>query len=55
MLRERLGESREALDDLEQYVRYRSGARDIQTVSETVRSLRRHVVEAEPDGAEEAE
>ena len=55
MLRERLGESREALDDLEQYVRYRSGARDIQTVSETVRSLRRHVVEADPDGAEEAE
>ena len=44
MLRERLGESREALDDLEQYVRYRAGARDIQTVSETVRSLRRHVV-----------
>ena len=56
MLRERLGESREALDDLEQYVRYRAGARDIQTVSETVRSLRRHVgadvevdVEADPD------
>ena len=49
MLRERLGESREALDDLEQYVRYRAGARDIQTISETVRSLRRHVLEADPD------
>ncbi len=42
MLRERLGDVRSALDDLEQYVRYRSEARDIQTVAETVRSLRRH-------------
>ncbi|MPZ99854.1 MAG: tetratricopeptide repeat protein [Dehalococcoidia bacterium] len=42
MLRERLGEYPLALDDLEQYVQYRAGARDIQTVAETVRSLRRH-------------
>ena len=42
MLRERLGETQSALIDLEQYVRYRAGARDIQTVAETVRSLRRH-------------
>lgn len=42
MLRERLGEVNSALQDLEQYVQYRSGARDIQTVTETVRSLRRH-------------
>ena len=42
MLRERLGELQSALTDLEQYVRYRAGARDIQTVAETVRSLRRH-------------
>jgi regulator of sirC expression with transglutaminase-like and TPR domain len=42
MLRERLGDVNEALADLEQYVQYRSGARDIQTVTETVRSLRRH-------------
>ncbi|MDO9444711.1 MAG: tetratricopeptide repeat protein, partial [Dehalococcoidia bacterium] len=43
MLRERLGEVDSALTDLEQYVQYRAGARDIQTISETVRSLRRHV------------
>ena len=42
MLRERLGDLHSALSDLEQYVRYRAGARDIQTVAETVRSLRRH-------------
>ncbi len=42
MLRERLGDVHSALDDLEQYVQYRAGARDIQTVAETVRSLRRH-------------
>lgn len=42
MLRERLGAYPEALMDLEQYVQYRPGARDIQTVTETVRSLRRH-------------
>ena len=48
MLRERLGEVQSALTDLEQYVRYRAGARDIQTVTETVRSLRRHAVEADP-------
>ncbi|HET6690336.1 MAG TPA: transglutaminase-like domain-containing protein [Miltoncostaeaceae bacterium] len=42
MLRERLGEYPLALTDLEQYVQYRAGARDIQTVAETVRSLRRH-------------
>ncbi|MEI7926240.1 MAG: transglutaminase-like domain-containing protein, partial [Chloroflexota bacterium] len=40
MLRERLGDLHEALTDLEQYVRYRAGARDIQTIAETVRSLR---------------
>lgn len=43
LLRERLGDYPAALADLEQYVRYRAGARDIQTVSEAVRSLRRHV------------
>lgn len=42
MLRERLGEVEPALSDLEQYLQYRAGARDIQTVTETVRSLRRH-------------
>lgn len=41
MLRERVGSYDEALEDLEQYVRYRIGARDIQTVTEAVRSLRR--------------
>ena len=43
MLRERLGDYPSALDDLQQYVRYRGDARDIQTVSEAVQSLRRHV------------
>ena len=42
MLRERLGEVDSALRDLEEYVRFRAGARDIQTVTEAVRSLRRH-------------
>ncbi|MDA0351853.1 MAG: transglutaminase-like domain-containing protein [Chloroflexi bacterium] len=42
MLRERLGDLSLALEDLERYVAYRPGARDIQTVTETVRSLRRH-------------
>lgn len=42
MLRERIGNYPSALDDLEQYVRFRQGARDIQTVTETVRTLRRH-------------
>ncbi|MEX2228788.1 MAG: transglutaminase-like domain-containing protein [Dehalococcoidia bacterium] len=42
MLHERLGDYPDALRDLEQYVRYRAGARDIQTITETVRSLRRH-------------
>src|SRR5690606_37803037 len=41
MLRERLGDAAAALDDLEQYVHYRPGARDTQMVSETVKSLRR--------------
>ena len=49
MLRERLGELNSALTDLEQYVRYRPGARDIHTVAETVRSLRRHAVDQPPD------
>jgi regulator of sirC expression with transglutaminase-like and TPR domain len=43
MLRERVGEYSSALEDLEQYVRYRVGARDLQTVNEAVRSLRRHI------------
>ena len=47
MLRERLGDSAKALDDLEQYLQYRPGARDIQLVSETVKSLRRHVRESD--------
>ena len=47
MLRERLGRHQEALVDLEQYVSFRTGARDIQTISESVRSLRRHI-DAEP-------
>ncbi|MDA0270236.1 MAG: tetratricopeptide repeat protein [Chloroflexi bacterium] len=42
MLRERLGDVDSALTDLEQYLRYRSGARDVDTITETVRSLRRH-------------
>ncbi len=41
MLRERVGDLPAALADLEEYVRYRAGARDIQTVNEAVRSLRR--------------
>lgn len=51
MLRERLGDLHEALTDLEQYVRYRAGARDIQTISETVRSLRRHAVDEGDEAA----
>ena len=43
MLRERLGDYGAALADLEQYMRFRGGARDIQTVNEAVRSLRRHI------------
>jgi len=43
MLRERVGEFGAALTDLELYLRYRAGARDVQTVSEAVRSLRRQV------------
>ena len=43
MLRERLGAYAAALADLEPYVRHRPDARDFQTVSEAVRSLRRHV------------
>jgi regulator of sirC expression with transglutaminase-like and TPR domain len=43
MLRERLGDYPAALDDLERYVHYRAGAPDIETVSEAMRSLRRHV------------
>ena len=41
MLRERIGAYEDALHDLEHYVQYRIGARDIQTVTEAVRSLRR--------------
>ena len=43
MLRERLGDYPAALSDLEHYLRHRADARDIQTVTETVRSLRRQV------------
>ncbi len=41
MLRERIGDYKAALADLEQYIQYRAGARDIQTVNDAVRSLRR--------------
>ena len=47
MLRERIGDYSAALTDLEQYVQYRAGARDIGTVTEAVRSLRRHTGSAE--------
>ncbi len=39
-LHERLGDDAAALPDLETYLRYRSEARDAQTVAESVRSLR---------------
>jgi regulator of sirC expression with transglutaminase-like and TPR domain len=42
MLRERLGDFDSALRDLEQYLRFRAGARDADTVKDAVRSLRRH-------------
>ena len=42
MLRDRLGEVSFALEDLESYVSFRPGARDAQTVAETIRSLRHH-------------
>ena len=54
MLRERLGEVSLAIDDLERYVAFRPGARDIQTVTETVRSLRRHT-DREPNDEEPAQ
>ncbi|MND05525.1 hypothetical protein D3C83_263670 [compost metagenome] len=43
MMHERMGDQAAALEDLEQYARYRTDARDIQTVNETVRSLRRQI------------
>ncbi len=43
MLRERVGDYPAALSDLEHYLRHRADARDIQTVTEAVRSLRRQV------------
>jgi regulator of sirC expression with transglutaminase-like and TPR domain len=43
MLKERVGEYGAALADLEQYVQFRVGARDLQTVNEAVRSLRRQI------------
>ena len=43
VLRERMGDYRAALGDLERYVHYRVGAPDIEKVSEALRSLRRHV------------
>ena len=51
MLRERLGETSLAIEDLERYVSFRPGARDIQTVTETVRSLRRDAARAPRDDA----
>lgn len=43
MMHERLGDHAAALVDLEHYIRFRADARDIQTVSEAVRSLRRQI------------
>ena len=40
---ERIGDYANALADLEQYVQFRVGARDLQTVNEAVRSLRRQI------------
>lgn len=51
MLRERLGELSLALEDLERYIAFRPGARDIQTVTETVRSLRLHSERESEDDA----
>jgi regulator of sirC expression with transglutaminase-like and TPR domain len=50
MLRERLGQYELALEDLDHYVSFRPGARDIATVRETLRSLRRHAGNAEDAG-----
>ena len=50
MLRERLGEYELALDDLKHYVAFRPGARDISTVRDALRSLRRHASSAEDAG-----
>lgn len=50
MLRERLGEYELALDDLNHYVMFRPGARDISTVRHTLRSLRRHASSAKDAG-----
>lgn len=50
MLRERLGDVSLALEDLERYIAFRPGARDIQTVTETVRSLRRHAGDDDTSG-----
>jgi regulator of sirC expression with transglutaminase-like and TPR domain len=44
MLAERVGDYPAALEDLEVYLRHRPGARDAETVAETIRTLRRHVV-----------
>ena len=42
MLRERIGDYPAALADLERYARYRADAKDIESIAEAVRSLRRH-------------
>ena len=42
-LRERLGDYAAALPDLEAYLRHRPDARDAQTISESIRSLRHHI------------
>jgi len=49
MLRVRLGEVSLALEDLERYATFHPGARDIETVNETVRSLRKHAVDPDED------
>jgi len=46
MLRERLGDYEHAVEDLEHYVSFRPGARDIEMVRETLRSLRLHAAAA---------
>jgi regulator of sirC expression with transglutaminase-like and TPR domain len=53
MLRERLGDYALAIEDLEHYVVFRPGARDVQTVRETLRSLRLHRASSSADDAEQ--
>lgn len=53
MLRERLGDYENAVEDLEHYVAFRPGARDIETVRETLRSLKLHA--SAPSGPDDTE